>query len=421
MSDARLLVISPPCIEAVNRAVYRVLAEKHRILVHLVVPDRLPVEGEWKDCLPLEREPFTCTKLRLAGEHPRLRRLLGVENVIAGWQPTHILLDGDPAQAMTRQASRAARRIRGKLAEIWVLTAENIRPNYASDLWDGLKSFQPTKVAGTFIIGWLRTRMNSHVDRVFTLSRDGTAAMEASGFRGRTVQIPLGFDPALFHAQGAAKVAATRARLELREKTFAYFGRVIPQKGLHLLIDALATIKDERWQLLLDRFCEHRNAYAEQIRAQIAERGLSDRVVFFNARHDEMSDYMNATDFVALPSIAIPKWKEQYGRVLVEAMACGKIAVASDSGAIPEVLGGCGVIFPEGDVPALAAALRRVLRLGAEELAGMQAKAQQRAHSELTIFNQAEVWAKLVEEGGDGPRGGQGGVTQVRRADLVAR
>jgi glycosyltransferase involved in cell wall biosynthesis len=54
-------------------------------------------------------------------------------------------------------------------------------------------------------------------------------------------------------------------------------------------------------------------------------------------------------------------WKEQFGRVLIEAMACKVPVIGSDSGAIPEVIGNAGLIFPEGDADALADRLRRLM------------------------------------------------------------
>ncbi|MBZ0275063.1 MAG: glycosyltransferase family 4 protein, partial [Anaerolineae bacterium] len=65
-------------------------------------------------------------------------------------------------------------------------------------------------------------------------------------------------------------------------------------------------------------------------------------------------------DALALPSLTRPNWKEQFGRVLVEAMASGVPVIGSSSGAIPDVIGDGGLIAPEGDVTALADGLRRL-------------------------------------------------------------
>ncbi|HTA77328.1 MAG TPA: glycosyltransferase family 4 protein, partial [bacterium] len=63
---------------------------------------------------------------------------------------------------------------------------------------------------------------------------------------------------------------------------------------------------------------------------------------------------------LVLPSLTTPKWKEQFGRVLIEAQACAVPVVGSDSGAIPEVIGKAGLIYPEGNVVQLAAKLRQL-------------------------------------------------------------
>jgi glycosyltransferase involved in cell wall biosynthesis len=67
---------------------------------------------------------------------------------------------------------------------------------------------------------------------------------------------------------------------------------------------------------------------------------------------------MSLLDVLALPSRTTPRWKEQFGRVLIEAMSCGIPPVGSDSGEIPNVVGDAGLIFPEGNVNALADRLR---------------------------------------------------------------
>jgi glycosyltransferase involved in cell wall biosynthesis len=74
-----------------------------------------------------------------------------------------------------------------------------------------------------------------------------------------------------------------------------------------------------------------------------------------------MPDRLRGWDVVVLPSLTRPNWKEQFGRILVEAMACAVPVVASGSGEIPNVVGDAGVLVPEGDAGALRAALAALL------------------------------------------------------------
>src|SRR5207249_9367682 len=67
-------------------------------------------------------------------------------------------------------------------------------------------------------------------------------------------------------------------------------------------------------------------------------------------------------DALVLPSVTIlPMHRDQFGRVLVEAMADGVPVIGSSSGAIPEVIGDAGLVVPERDPAALAQAIDRLL------------------------------------------------------------
>ncbi|WP_260583155.1 glycosyltransferase [Sphingopyxis sp. PET50] len=207
-------------------------------------------------------------------------------------------------------------------------------------------------------------------------------------------QVPLGFDPRLFQPLPAVR-EAVRAELGLTRPTIAYFGRQTPEKGIHLLIDALDRIRDGNWQFLIDDFIGA-SAYTAQLQAQIERLGLRERVIFFESKHEDMARYMNAADIIVLPSISTPKWKEQYGRVIQEVMACGRTMVGSRSGAIPEVMGGQGHLFDEGDVGALAKLLATLLEKG--DFADEAARAY--ALANLSVNRQAEIMAGLLRREG---------------------
>ena len=89
--------------------------------------------------------------------------------------------------------------------------------------------------------------------------------------------------------------------------------------------------------------------------------GLGDRVVFWDrVASAEMPKHLVGLDVLVLPSLSRPNWKEQFGRILVEAMACGVPVIGADSGEIPQVIGDGGVVFAQGDVLALSEWLARL-------------------------------------------------------------
>jgi glycosyltransferase involved in cell wall biosynthesis len=92
--------------------------------------------------------------------------------------------------------------------------------------------------------------------------------------------------------------------------------------------------------------------------------GVNDRVIALGyVPHDVTPEYLAAMDILVLPSETQTNWKEQFGRVLLEALACGSAVIGSDSGEIPNLIkqSGGGLVFPERDANALAAALRKFI------------------------------------------------------------
>src|SRR5690606_13372259 len=131
-------------------------------------------------------------------------------------------------------------------------------------------------------------------------------------------------------------------------------GRLVPEKGVHLLIEALASLPDDAHLVVMGDGPER-----PWLEAQAAQAGAGERVHFVGAVPSvAMPRWLAALDVLALPSLRTKGWAEQFGRILVEAMACGVPAVGSATGEVPEVVGEGGVVVPEGDAAALAEALR---------------------------------------------------------------
>jgi len=382
----RLLVISPSCYQPINRAVFRELAGRD-IAVHLVVPKRYFIGGIWRKTKIKLPEGYTLSHLEIRGTNMRLQYFQGLRDVVKQFTPTHVYVDADPAGLLVVQASLAARQ-----SKLSAITAENIPPDSLNQLTKAIATLDVKSVAHVLIKTLLRRFSHLFLDRVFTLSEDGKRIIEAMG--QRTTKLPLGYDPELFFVQELDKRAATRTRLGLTKPTIAYFGRVVPEKGIHHLVSALAQLKDLRWQFLLDRFSASGGTYVEDITYQIEAQGFSNRLIFFEVCHEEMPDFINATDLVVLPSIKTLKWKEQYGRIIQEAQACGRIVIGSDSGAIPETMDGHGHLFPEGDATALSALLRSLLTSNVF----FDLEAAKSAKQNRSIQRQADILETYIRE-----------------------
>ena len=216
-------------------------------------------------------------------------------------------------------------------------------------------------------------------------NEEAVAVWRGKGYRGPMPVIPqFGVDPQEFRPVPRPATAASA------EQPFVvgYAGRLVLEKGIDVLLRALAQLPAGVRAHLV-------GAGPERMRlARLAsELGVADRVDWTPlAPSASMPGIMAGFDCLVLPSRSRPNWKEQFGRVLIEAMACGVPVVGSTSGELPNVIGDAGCLFPEGDADALAEQLRQLwqqpelrARLAAKGRARVLAHYTQRHVAEATL------------------------------------
>ena len=196
---------------------------------------------------------------------------------------------------------------------------------------------------------WLESRALRRAAGLSVCNPEAGRIVEAKGLRTSATVIPLGTDTSLFHPDGRVPDAPS-GLVEV-----AYAGRLESHKGVDVLLEAVAGDQGLKLRIAGAGPLEGR------LRDRAVELGVADRVDFLGALSGAaLADLYRAADVVAVPSLTTPGWVEQFGRVAVEAMACGTPVVASDSGALPDVVGDAGVLVPPGDAAALRRALVRV-------------------------------------------------------------
>ena len=209
-------------------------------------------------------------------------------------------------------------------------------------------------------------------------SQDAAKVLRAKGYSGALQVIPqFGVDTDTF------RPATKPPRRE--PFVIGYAGGLLPEKGIALLLRAVAQL-DGAWQLHLVGDGPQR----ETLLALAVQLGIAQRVrITPRVPSTAMPAVYHHFDLLVLPSLTRPNWKEQFGRVLVEAMASGLPVVGSDSGEIPNVIGDAGLIVPEGDVRALIDALA-TLQNDAGLRAHLAAKGRARVEAH---FSQAHIAA----------------------------
>jgi glycosyltransferase involved in cell wall biosynthesis len=199
---------------------------------------------------------------------------------------------------------------------------------------------------------WLEQRAFRRVAAAYACSETVVEVLRAKGFDKPAPIVTFGVDTTAFRPR-AAGVERPAGPL-----TIGYVGRLLPGKGLNLLAEALDKIKGEAWRLLVVGDGPERAEFERRLTTS----AVIDRARFTGAiNFHQVPAYFHEMDLLVLPTETTKRIREQFGRVLVEAMASGIPVVGSTCGAIPEVIGDAGLVFSEGDAESLGGALRQAL------------------------------------------------------------
>ncbi|RZS63462.1 glycosyltransferase involved in cell wall biosynthesis [Agromyces ramosus] len=327
---------------------------RERALAGLGVDVTLLSARRWREggsAVPLEpRRGETVTGVATIGRHPALFlydprpiwRLLGEQ-----WDLIDI--HEEPFALATAEILllRATRRRRPPIV---LYTAQNLRKRYPVPF------------------RWFERLALRTASGISACNSEAARIAEEKGFAGRARVIPLGVDLQRFRsdATAAPRLAEPRPVDGPRPVTVGFVGRLVPEKGADILIDAVARDPHLRARIVGG------GPAGPALRARADELDIADRVEFMGPiEPDDIADFYHSLDVLAVPSLPTPTWTEQFGRVAVEAMASGVPVVSSDAGALPAVVGGAGIVVPAGDAGALALGLVEAAGQRRDELRSM--------------------------------------------------
>jgi glycosyltransferase involved in cell wall biosynthesis len=327
----RVLIVSKACIVGIyQRKLEEMVLHAPDLSLTVIVPPfwqgvggKTMLERSHTQGYRLEVQPVAFNGAFHTHFYPRLRETIARE------RPDLIHIDEEPYNFATYHANRLAQRYGSR--SLWFS-------------WQNLQRTYPPPFS------WMEGYNLRHTDHGLVGSHTAAEVWRSKGYRGPLTVIPqFGVDPESFQPPGDREAHAS--------VHFAYVGRLVSEKGVDLFLQALSRLKGPWRATLLG------SGPAEPaLRDQTAALGLADRVTFVPwLLSAEMPAFYQKIDVLVLPSRSRPNWTEQFGRVLIEAMACEVAVVGAQSGEIPHVIGDAGLTFPEDDVEALIKILDKLI------------------------------------------------------------
>jgi glycosyltransferase involved in cell wall biosynthesis len=332
----KVLFVSHAYVVGVNQGKLKAIAQTGNVKVGLLAPSNWKAL-EWNRLIPLET-PYSNIRLYSA---PVLFSGRGGAHIYAPWTLWQVLNDFRPDIVQVEE-------------EVFSLCAFELA------IWS---RFTGKPLA---IFGWENMERQLPPLRRFTCqfvlntarlmlcgNQDGAKIVRRWGYTGLLEVMPqMGIDPEFFAPR--QHIAASNRPFQI-----GFFGRLAHGKGIDLIFAAARQLRDRgcNFRILI---CGSGSSEAEL--KQVAQQGVADWVIWQGAvRHEQAPEAIAQFDVLVLPSRTTPEWKEQFGHVLIEAMAMGIPVIGSSSGEIPHAIGREDLIFEEENADGLATILNRMM------------------------------------------------------------
>ena len=339
----RIVVVSHALVQEASRARWRRLAERSDVTVTLLVPARWTSSWfggsqVWRP-KAVEDGRFRVIPVPLTSRGNWYRYLFRSLDAHLRELRPDVLFVVQEELTLVLQQMLVYRRIWAPAAKLVFFS------------WNNLGVPSRSRLARLF---W--SRVAAGADAAVAGSTEIRRVLQRAGFRKPIhIQTEIGIDEEKFRPDERSR-CATRSELGLQGFVIGFSGRLVDEKGVLDLADALAGLSGDWTALFVGD-----GALRTELEARAQAGGWRNRLRITGLVEVEaMPSLMRAMDCLVLPSRTTGSWKEQFGLVLAQAMACGTPVIGSSSGAIPEVIGDAGMVFPEGEAGVLRDRIERL-------------------------------------------------------------
>lgn len=325
----KVLIISHTYITKINREKWKILAQHHpEIQLMVIVPKTWPGHLYHHEAGDLEVESFSnCSFLALdaiyVGNERKYRySWKQLYKIIKTYSPTILHVEQGAGAYSYFQALVCAQFMKNK-------------PRTLFFTWVNWR--HPFSFKHKLFWSWIEKYTLAHSDGALTGNHGAAELLRCKGFIKSIDVIPqLGVDTTLFSPAFSAP----------SKNIIGYVGRFTEEKGVLLLLQAFLFVSEKfpEWNLMF----VGSGPFEKVLFDYVEDHNLTHRVLFKGAvTHEHVVPVLQQLKLLVLPSHDTLQWKEQFGHILIEAMACGVPVIGSNAGEIEHVLGDAGLIFEQ--------------------------------------------------------------------------
>ncbi|MFI5251743.1 MAG: glycosyltransferase [Bacteroidota bacterium] len=330
----KVLAVDHNALDPTNLSFYNELSRQPDIQLRLVIPDH------WYDNYAMlrsdgiqgtSRYKIIPSRMLFANRTHRLI-YLSLDEQLRYFEPDILFMNSEPENFQT---------VQGAL----LLTLQHYPAKLVFTSW---RNIDHSVVGYPYKFQFLNTLAEKIVldsaAHGIMFNEDAKQIFNRNGFPGTTV-IPPCVDTSIFKKNASPKSIPGTGN----SYTIGYVGRLTPEKGIDTLLEAVSGLSFDYRVIIIGE-----GSVKSVLQQQAAKLQISDHIVWLPPQpRVEIPSYLSVMDTVVLPSKTGKYWKEQFGRILIEAMACDTAVIGSDSGEIPNVIAEAGLIFPEGNAGVL--------------------------------------------------------------------
>ncbi len=333
----RILIISHDFVKKVNIRIYEELNKKRRFEMLCIRPKKLFIDNKYiSNDFRKENSNINILEKKTVFNTLRFLYFKDIFKIIKKFKPSDVIVHNDPVSLQIISLI-----IFSFFKNFSILCVSN-----ENKVLKFIDKFEILSFLRSSFLFFVNLFIKNRIKYIFCITKQIKKNYDFLGYKNKTILMPLGYDQSIFKKKKIKKN---------KKFTISYFGRISPEKGIHILIEALKKVKFN-FDFYLDVSHIDNYDYHSEILNKLKKILPKKNIYLIKCDHFKIANFMAKSNLVVLPSM----YEEQYGRVIQEAVGCGSLVIGSKVGGIPEIINDKDLLFEKGNITELSTKINRL-------------------------------------------------------------